>query len=553
MPARTQILSFILLATLSQGSSALERTELLPSGEMHLNITQAAQLWEDFEDIYGTRLRNDKQIQDFSAAFGEKLKERTDRGTFSLEAHHLCEMLKLLKGEIALVYKGGEKSILTVEKTYLAATATEEEFQHILDRTAWQQEQSEDQTVRKRGMFQGVEINQDIMRCKTPTEKSYWLAWTHNTLLYGSEREWVEESIARLQNEDVVEPGGTRRGCRFPFAQWISESLEKKEGDERVRSETLWNALGILGIEQYLLEIETKGNELIVDGTLAASDLGKGLFSLLDTTPGNFQNRWIVPDNASSFSFGKIDLLRFWNRLPVILKASPPKTGRSIFGAILAFQRASGMDIEQDFLAHAGKQFSFSTVQVGTNQSLLVSLELNNGQAMEQSLSTLFASPVAQSWPKHIDTSDFRGRTIHAQKSSDSGARPFALCVSGDYLLLGNNHLVRETILRQENGINPEPSTMQETARNLAPPAAFGFGAMDHQIAVDVMQFKVSDTNFYMGFSIQSANKKKKAEEELAENEISLDYITSFLHTTYHFAEAVPGGIHHRIVFEYKE
>jgi len=541
MLPRTQFIVLALLATLSQGASALERTELLPSGEMHLHITQAAQLWKDFGEIYGNRLRNDERFQTFSAEFEKKLEEKTDDGAFLQETRHLYEILKPLKGEIALVYQGDEK-------TYLAATATQKEFQQILNRTAWSQEQLNAPTVRKRSTFQGVEIVQE-----TSPEKSYWLAWTRNTLLYGSEREWVEKSIVRLRKEEVEEPEESQLSCRFPIAQWIDRSLKNKEGNERVRLENLWNTLGILDIEQYLLEIKFKDNELIIDGTLLASNLSKGLFSLLDTAPEEFQNRWIVPDNASSFSFGKIDLLRFWNRLPAILKASPPKIGHPIFGTILALQRASGMNIEQDFLAHAGKKFSLSTVQIGTNQSFLVSLELNNGQAMEQSLATLFASPMAQSWPRYVNTSDFRGRTIHTQKSSDSNARPFALCVSGNHLLLGNAPLVRETILRQENGANPTPSTLQETARNLAPPTAFGFGAVDHQSALSVMQLRMSNTNFSMGFAVQSSNSKKKAEEELAENEISLDYITSFLHTTYHFAEAVPNGIHHRIVFEHKE
>ncbi|RKX46873.1 MAG: hypothetical protein DRP64_02635 [Verrucomicrobia bacterium] len=553
MPLYLKAATLVLLCATPAASLALERTDLLPSGETHLHITQAAQLWKEFDVAYGRRLRADERIQDFSAALGEKFKKKTADGDFTLEAHHLFEVLKLLKGEIALVYKGADKSMFTVEKMYLAAAATGEEFQYILKRTAWQKDQMEEQTLRKREMFRGVEITRDIMRCETPTEKSYWLAWTHDTLLYGSGRDWVEKSIVRLQQENIKEPTESKLRCRFPLAQWIRSGLEKEEYDERVQTETLWNALGLLGVEQYLLEVEIKNAEIVIDGTLTTSDLGTGLFSLLDTTSGDFQNNWIIPENASSFSFGKIDLLRFWNNLPGILKASPPDTGRPIFGTIMSFQQASGMDIGQDLLAYTDKQFTFATVPVSTNQSLLVSLELNNGQAMEQSLATLFASPVAQSWPKYIDTSDFRDRTIHTQKSPESDARPLVLCVSGDYLLLGNDHLVRETILRQENGINPESSIMQKAARHHAPENAFGYGAMDHQTSSSLMYIKVSDTNFSTGIGFNGNLDRSTKKEELGENEISLNHLTSFLNTTYHFAEAIPGGIHHRIILEYEE
>jgi hypothetical protein len=95
-----------------------------------------------------------------------------------------------------------------------------------------------------------------------------------------------------------------------------------------------------------------------------------------------------------------------------------------------------------------------------------------------------------------------------------------------------------------------EPFTMQKTAEKLAPSTAFGYGAMDHRTAPAVMYIRVSDSTFSAGFGIQSDVGKPTDGKELGENEISLDHLTSFLNNTYHFAEAVPNGIHHRIVFE---
>lgn len=77
---------------------------------------------------------------------------------------------------------------------------------------------------------------------------------------------------------------------------------------------------------------------------------------------------------------------------------------------------------------------------------------------------------------------------------------------------------------------------------------AFGYGAMDHRTAPAVMYIRVSDSTFKAGFGLHVG--KPTDGKELGENEISLDHLTSFLHNTHHFAEAVPNGIHHRIVFE---
>ena len=67
------------------------------------------------------------------------------------------------------------------------------------------------------------------------------------------------------------------------------------------------------------------------------------------------------------------------------------------------------------------------------------------------------------------------------------------------------------------------------------------------------MYIKVSDTNFSTGIGFNGNLDRSTKKEELGENEIWLNHLTSFLNTTYHFAEAIPGGIHHRIILEYEE
>ncbi len=547
MPAKLKTRVLFLLLTLPLTTVALERTELLPTAGGYVRITQAKLLWKEFDDAYGKRLRTDKKVQEFLEAFGDKLKKKNVDGKYA-HAFRVFEMVKLLKGEIALVYDSGKDS-----DTYIAATASSEEFMQIVERTAWLQEQAPYEAVRKRETFQNTEVIHDIICGGTTNETSYWMACSHNTLLLSSEREWVEKNIVRLQKEKIKEPTESKLSCRFPLAQWIRSSLEKEEDDERAETETQWNALGFLDIEQYLLEIEFKEGELVVDGSLTASDLDKGLFSLLDLAPEDFSGIRIIPDNASSFSYGKLDFLRFWQTLPDILNTMPD-VGNWFYQMITFLQQQGGVDIEHDVLAHTGKQFTLSTVQVSTNQPLLVSLDLKDGRALEKSFTTFFASPFAKMWSQYFSISDFRGHTIYEKREPASDTKSIALCVTENNLLFGSGaEVVRETILRLESGISPEPYPMQKAACRYASGNSFSYGAMDHQQATTLIYIRVSDTNFSAGIGFKSdltTSDESSKKGELGENEISLRHLTSFLNTTYHFAEAVPGGIHHQIIFE---
>jgi hypothetical protein len=66
-----------------------------------------------------------------------------------------------------------------------------------------------------------------------------------------------------------------------------------------------------------------------------------------------------------------------------------------------------------------------------------------------------------------------------------------------------------------------------------------------------MLQINVSDSEFNVGLGFQRNDKAIDNKEELGENEISFNYITSFLNDAYHFAEAVPDGIHHRIILKH--
>lgn len=542
---RTVLPSLLLVAALP--AAALERPALLPPMDASVRVTRAGQLLQEFNAAFGDRLRNDEKVQDFVVALGKKLKKKSAEGGIGIETHQLLEILKLLNGEVALVYGGQDGAALSIQRLYLAASATDETFKEIMQRTAWLQSQSEDEVVRKTESFRGTRIVHDIIRGGTTNETNFWMAEKQGTLLLGNDMEWLQKTIVRLEQESIEEPQGSGLSFRMPIGLLSRNKLAEKKGAERMKSMALWDALGLLGIEQYLLEINIQDGNIVIDGTLTADNLGKGLFSLLDTTPADFSGDRIIPPNASSFSYGKIDLQGFWSHLPGILMPLSSPNGAPLAGLIMMFQKQTGLDIEHDLLAHTGTRFTLHTEQVSTNRPILFTLALNDGMAMEQSLAKLFASPLAKAWGNKVRAVGFRNHTVYQINAKDPTAEPASLCVAGNRLLYGSNAVIlRNAVLRMESQAHTEPSTIQRAALAYASPNAFGYGGMDHRSADLLIHVKMSDSSFGAGIGFGTKGKK----EELGENEISLTHLTSFLGNTYHFAEAVPGGIHHRLVFE---
>lgn len=555
MVAKSKILFLSLLPAIPLAASALERVSLLPPETLiRLQVTNVAEMRAELDRMYLSKLRQDEQFQAFSVAFAKKIKTRAEEGKEGLLDPFLYEHLLMLKGEAVFALKEDKKGSGT-SHTYFSAAMTAEEYTESLRRGHWVQSEEEALVEIVKSSFQGVEIVQHIAQGGTPEEQIFHWSHLNGTFLLADQREWVEKCIVQLKKEHVAEPGGNTLRLNLPLGPLLFHSaLQKKTNDvERVQAEQLYCALGLAGIDHYELKVEINGDEVVLDSTLEISDPSQGIFTLLDTTPRNLGKNEYLPVPFSSFMVGQINLARFWNNLPEILTATPPATAAQFAMAIRTVQQKTGLDIGQDLLAHLGTRFSLSTQRQNDGQSWIVAFDLQDEYSMKQSLETLFSSPLVQPWIHIISISDFRGHVIYGLKSKNPAANPASLCTANGQLLLGNADLVRETIQRQEGGAQSNLSKMELAARRHAPPNAFGLGATDHRETASMLNIKVSDSSFSAGFGVTVNKDPEDARQELGENEISLNYVALFLQNTYHFAEAVPGGIHHRVILEYKE
>jgi hypothetical protein len=503
--------------------------------------------------MYASKIRQDVQFQNFAAGFAEKIKGKAREGKVPLGLHLLHAQLAVLKGELVAA-SGDTPDASTKTGLYIAAAMSDDEFQESLKRSSWLQMAAKEPIETVKSIFRRVEIIQSIKDGGTPEAESIWQAHLNKTLLQSTDHAWIEQCIVALQKSQPTEPTGNKISIKLPLGEMIRTSLlNKKDPAERHQAEALQNALGLLGIGRLLVDLEIQGPELVIDSNLEVSDLGKGLFSILDTTPGDFPEDRLVLGNASSFVMGKINLLRFWQTLPEIMAAGQPDAGERFNMALTFYQNQSGVDFEQDLLEHVGKPFVLATAPVDEKQALVAALELADGRAINTAISRIFTSPLAQAWAKFITVSDFKGHAFYSSKQSGSDSKQLALSTTDTHLLLGDADLVRETIQRLESESSAQTNPLLLTAQRHAPGNAFGIGATDHQKTISMLNVKVSDSSFSAGFGFVANQTQAEAKTKLEPNEISFNYMASFLQNACYFTEKTERGIHHRILFWTKQ
>ncbi|HSR87831.1 MAG TPA: hypothetical protein VLL07_02660, partial [Pontiella sp.] len=193
-----------LLLALPAGSSALERTALIPAdAQTYVRISNVTNFLAKLKKSSAGRLWADRQFQDFIGnPDAEIWQEMFFDGQQSAENDMYIEQLKMLKGEVILAFntKNGTLRII--------AAMSSEDFQRSLVLDEKLSEIGEIPFKIIRDTFQDVEIIQHIEAPGTPEEEFSWQAHLNNTLVMGDSREWIEKSIVQLKKEAVKEPEG---------------------------------------------------------------------------------------------------------------------------------------------------------------------------------------------------------------------------------------------------------------------------------------------------------------------------------------------------------
>ena len=550
------ILSLLLYIPVT-ASSALERTSLLPAdAQTYVRVSSTTNFWSRFKLSPLGRLWADQQFQGFLGnPDAETWQDLFLEGESDAESEVLIEQLKMLKGEIILAFD------IKMEDPYIIAAMSKDDFLRSLEMDAKLLDITEEPFEIIKSSFHDVEITQHIENGGTPEEDSSWQAHVGTTFVMGYTREWVEKCIVQLKNEPVQEPEGDP-DCSFslPLSDIIRKFVEEEKKEladtsDPMNTELLFEALGLMGVDNYTLNIKLMETEMVADSILRVSDLNRGLFTILDLQPSELPTVDFIPETVASIEVGRFNLLRFWQEIPNVLATAMPAVKPQFDMIVAMLQQQAGINLEQDLLANIGTEYFSFSVAEDDKQISVIAVELKDSMAFKTGLETALAAPALQPQvAAGLDIEEFLDHTIYSVKEVDP-ADAVAFAVAGDYLLYGEPDGVRQVIRSESSEAAStdsfERSPLIKGLRRHVPPRAFGFGAVDWKKHMAVVVRELNDPE-YFGLMLQKWAQSGSPFPPPDINKLPpADHIASFFNVSYQYAEATDDGIHQKIILKY--
>jgi len=549
MNLHLRIVTLSILLTLPKLTTAFERAELLPpNAKMHISVSDTTRFLDALQESPIGKLWQDRQFQDFIGnPDAESWQELFFNGENDAEDQVFLEQIKMLNGELVLALD------MDTEHVYIVAAMSKADFERSLELDEKLINVAEDTFKVVKSSFQDVEIIQHIENPDTPEASSSWQAHLDNTFVLGYTREWVEECIVRLRKNTVTEPTGNPV-CKLnlPIAEFIRADLSKSNNHS---SRTVMEALGLLGIDSLTARLELQNEQMLVDNRLQVSDLERGLFTLLDTEPSELPTVTFIPENIASLEVGRFNLLGLWQEIPVFLSTAQPQFKPQFDMMLGMLQQQTGINLEQDLLAHLGTQYlAFSTVE-GDLQSSVVAVELNDGTAFRQGLDRALSAPGMQPYvASGIEITDFLDHTIYTLKNA-SPTDTMGIALLDDYLLYGTPGGLRQVIRSEtsEAAANTtfEQSVLVKELRKQVPPRAFGFSAIDWQKNMAVILAELSKPEMQQTVRERWARSGSPIPPPNFEKLPPSDHIASFFNLSFQYVEEDRDGLHQQIILKY--
>lgn len=542
---------FLLLSlTLPLTSLGLNRVELLPpEARTYIRVSNTAEFWSQLKKSSLGRLWQDPQFQNFLGnPDADAWQDLFFDGDKSAEDEILVEQMKMLKGEVILAFD------LKHDDPLIIAAMSKEDFNRSLDLDDRLREMTDESFDIRRDSFQDMEIIEHIEDPGTPKESHAWQTHIDETFIMGNSREWVEQSIVRLRNEQADEPEGKPTlNLNLPLARMVEESISK--GEAGVSERALLEALGITDMESFSSRIELLDDRMTVDNTLRIGSLGKGLFTLLDVQPSELPTVTFIPESIATIEVGRFNLLALWQEIPNVLMRAQPEMKPQFDMLTGMIQQQAGINLEQDLLAHLGKKYvAFSTI-AGNKQDSVMAVDLEDGVAFKKGFETALAAPAMQPYvASGLEIEPFLDHTIYTLKQADPN-ETMGIAITGDYLLYGTPDGLRQVIrsVTSDAAANQafERTELVRGLREVVPPRAFGYSAIDWKKSMKPVLNELLKPA-YIGMLEQKL--KKQDSLPIAPDFSKLppsDHIASFFNISYQYVEAGVQGLHQKIILKY--
>jgi hypothetical protein len=548
MHAKSIALSLLIVLPLA--SLGLERAELLPpEAQAYVRISNTTNFWGMLKKSSLGKLWQDQQFQDFMG----NPDADTWRSVFldndkDAEGEVFIEQLKMLGGELILAFD------MKNEDPYIVAAMGKDDFIRSLELDDQLRQVMDEPFDIVRSSFQNVEIVEHIEDPGTPDETHSWQAHLDGTFMLGYSREWIEQCIVRLGNETAAEPTGLPTlNVNLPLAKMIEASLTK--GEPGVSERAMFEALGILEIENFSATVELREDEMVADNTLRVGGLGRGLFTLLDVQPSELPTVTFIPENIASIEVGRFNLLGLWQEIPNVLAAAQPAMKPQFDMLLAMIQQQAGINFEQDLLAHLGKKYvSFSTVE-NEKQISVIAIDLEDGAAFKKGLETALAAPALQPYvAAGLKIDPFLDHTIYTMKESDP-ADTMGLAIIPDYLLYGSpdglRQVIRSTTSDAAANLAFEHTELVKGLRAHVPSRAFAYSAIDWKKNMDVIIGELTKPEYVRLIQQKWAMSGSALPPPDFGKLPPSEHVASFFNVSYQYVEASAQGLHQRIILKY--
>ena len=329
------------------------------------------------------------------------------------------EQLKLLDGEFVLGLDFGDFS--REPAVTLAAAMRAEDYRRSLEMDQLLFELEEVETITASEDFRGVSIT-TYLRKEEKGDRFLYQAFHDGTLLASENRPWLEQSLIRLMEGRVREPGGhpllavTGKARLLDRLQTLLTEKASENGSP-FDPQTVLHGLGIDSVGDLQLEIAMKEDHADMVFTAARrGEWNRGLMVLVPAAPAPVDFRLAhVPPDVASYQVFRVDLNALWRQIPEMLGQISPELQMQFRMGVNAAGGLMDIDLNEEVFNNLDR-LGFSYARIGdAGQEPVYGFRVKDAGAMARTLEKLFAehSPVRGQLGDVYRRTDIQGHILH--------------------------------------------------------------------------------------------------------------------------------------------
>ncbi|MCP4132188.1 MAG: hypothetical protein GY754_14550 [bacterium] len=385
-------------------------------------------------------------------------------------------------------------------------------------------------SITKKTSFQGVTVYESIEKDKNKGEVSSWSAHYGNTMIFSSERSFIEKCIVKLKKElpvNITRTPFVNFKLSYTFIDRIVKELENdfsKPGNKPgmpggISAFKVMEALGLDHFREFNLRISFKPKTMELDLNILKAPGKQGIWALFNDRPIPRSHRLAyVPKDVYSYQVYKLDIKNLWSNLPAILNNINPQLAMQFRMGIDSLKGMLQVDVSKDFLENHDDMITAYSRLDNLQKQDIVAFQLRNPQLAEKALKKLFAknSPLAIQFRAKFESSTYMNHTLYTitpsgfpmgKTAPGNQANPvkkgkIQITVADDALVIGDDVLVR-SLVKASAGKETSPfyqSAFFTQSMQTVPAHVMAYGMSDLSVAIKQLVEIVKHPAFIQGF-----------------------------------------------------